>query len=78
MPPLRRSVFRVPRMDCAAEESLVRTALDGADGVRRLDFDLPGRSLTVWHAGEAAAVLHPMAEAADATRTLHRGRSRAP
>jgi Co/Zn/Cd efflux system component len=44
-------------MDCAAEESLVRTALDGADGVRALDFDLPGRSLTVWHAGEASAVL---------------------
>ncbi len=58
MPPLRRSVFRVPRMDCPAEESLVRTALDGAEGVRSVEFDLPGRSLTVWHAGEAAAVLY--------------------
>ncbi len=58
MPPLRRSVFRVPRMDCPAEESLVRTALDGADGVRRLEFDLPARSLTVWHAGDTAVVLH--------------------
>jgi len=57
MPPLRRSVFLVPKMDCPAEESLVRTALDGADGVRSLEFDLPGRSLTVWHAGEAGAVL---------------------
>jgi Co/Zn/Cd efflux system component len=57
MPPLRRSVFRVPKMDCPAEETLVRTALDGAEGVRTLDFDLPGRSLTVWHAGEAEAVL---------------------
>jgi Co/Zn/Cd efflux system component len=57
MPPLRRSVFHVPKMDCPAEESLVRTALDGAEGVRGLGFDLPGRSLTVWHAGEAGAVL---------------------
>jgi len=57
MPPLRRSVFRVPKMDCPAEESLVRTVLDGADGVRSLELDLPGRSLTVWHAGEAGAVL---------------------
>ena len=56
MPPLQRSVFRVPRMDCPAEESLVQTALDGADGVRRLEFDLPGRSLTVWHSGEARQV----------------------
>ncbi len=57
MPLLRRSVFLVPKMDCPAEESLVRTALDGADGVRSLEFDLPARSLTVWHAGEAAVVL---------------------
>jgi Co/Zn/Cd efflux system component len=58
MPPLRRSVFRVSGMDCPAEESLVRTALDGADGVRRLEFDLPARALTVWHAGDPAAVLN--------------------
>jgi Co/Zn/Cd efflux system component len=57
MPPLRRSVFRVPKMDCPAEESLVRTALDGAEGVRRLELDLPSRSLTVWHAGEAGPLL---------------------
>jgi Co/Zn/Cd efflux system component len=57
MPPLRRSVFRVPKMDCPAEESLVRTVLDGADGIRSLELDLPGRSVTVWHAGEAGAVL---------------------
>jgi cation diffusion facilitator family transporter len=28
------------------------------EGVRGLEVDLPGRSLTVWHAGEAGAVLH--------------------
>jgi len=44
-------------MDCPAEESLVRAALEGTEGVRRLDFDLPGRSLVVWHAGEPEAVL---------------------
>jgi cation diffusion facilitator family transporter len=43
-------------MDCPAEESLVRTALDGAENVCHLAFDLPGRSLTVWHVGEATAV----------------------
>jgi Co/Zn/Cd efflux system component len=54
---LRRSVFLLPKMDCPAEESLVRTALDGVEDVRRLSFDLPGRSLTAWHSGEPAAVL---------------------
>jgi Co/Zn/Cd efflux system component len=57
MPRLRRSVFLVPKMDCPAEESLVRTALDGAEDIRRLEFDLPARSLTVWHSGEARGVL---------------------
>ena len=34
-----------------AEERLVRMALDGVEGVRRLSFDLPRRTLTVWHEG---------------------------
>lgn len=56
MPGLRRSVFHVPGMDCPAEETLVRTALDGVEDVRRLELDLPARSLTVWHSGEPTAV----------------------
>jgi hypothetical protein len=54
---LRRSTFEVPKMDCPAEEVLVRTALDGVPEVRRLAFDLAERTLVVWHAGEPALVL---------------------
>jgi len=43
-------------MDCAAEEQLVRMALEGSDEVRQLSFDLAGRTLTVWHGGEARLV----------------------
>ena len=50
------SVFRVPKMDCAAEEQLIRSALEELDAVRGLSFDLPGRSLSVWHEGEAGAI----------------------
>ncbi len=57
MPSLRRSAFHVAKMDCAGEEALVRTALEGVAGVRRLAFDLAGRSLVVWHAGEPSSVL---------------------
>ena len=59
--PLCRTVFHVPAMDCPAEEALVRAALDGAEDVRHLEFDLPGRSLVVWHAGEPQAVLARLA-----------------
>jgi cation diffusion facilitator family transporter len=44
-------------MDCPSEESLVRTALGDAPAVRGLAFDLPRRTLVVWHAGEPAEVL---------------------
>ncbi len=50
---MNRSNFRIPKMDCAAEEQIVRMALDGVDGVCGLSFDLPGRTLCVWHEGEA-------------------------
>lgn len=36
-------------MDCLAEETLVRMALEKAEGISRLDFDLAARQLTVLH-----------------------------
>jgi Co/Zn/Cd efflux system component len=50
-PGLNRSVFQIPKMDCAAEEQIVRAALDDMEEVRRLSFDLARRRLEVWHAG---------------------------
>ena len=46
------SLFRIPKMDCAAEEQLVRMALDRVEGIRGLSFDLPSHTLCVWHEGE--------------------------
>ncbi len=53
---MNRSAFTIPKMDCAAEEQLVRMALDGVGGIRRLSFDLAGRTLTVWHEGAPAPI----------------------
>ncbi|MBS0542959.1 MAG: cation transporter, partial [Proteobacteria bacterium] len=57
--PLSRSVFRIPGMDCPSEEQMIRLRLADAP-VTALDFDLPGRRLTVDHEGEAAAILEPL------------------
>jgi Co/Zn/Cd efflux system component len=54
---MTRSELVVEKMDCAAEERLVRLALEGREGVGRLAFDLPARRLIVWHEGEADAIL---------------------
>ena len=52
-----KSIFDVPKMDCAAEEQMVRMALDGQPQINRLDFDLAARRLEVTHQGHVDAVL---------------------
>ena len=55
--PLWKSTFDIPKMDCPAEERLVRMALDGEKHVLSLSFDLVERRLDVWHRGEVGSFL---------------------
>ncbi|ANS22472.1 cation transporter [Acinetobacter baumannii] len=44
------SYYHIPRMDCAAEEQMVRMALASyAEHIQELYFDLPARHLAVYH-----------------------------
>ncbi|MCY1412381.1 Zinc transporter ZitB [compost metagenome] len=52
----RVSHFLVPKMDCAAEERMIRLALEPLAEVAALAFDLPGRRLQVFHDGEIAPI----------------------
>ena len=45
--------FRVPTMDCAAEESEIRRAVEGISGIRALTFQLGQRSLALDAPGPA-------------------------
>ncbi len=58
---MNRTTYHVDKMDCAAEEHLVRMRLDGMPGVEHLAFDLPARRLVVTHAGDADAVTDALA-----------------
>jgi len=40
-------LLRIPAMDCPAEEGEIRRALEPIPGIRRLSFDLAGRTLSV-------------------------------
>ena len=53
---MNRTRYHVEKMDCAAEEQLVRMRLDEVDGIERLAFDLPARRLTVYHITDAETV----------------------
>ena len=53
---MQQTTYHVEKMDCAAEERLVRMRLEDADGVERLAFDLPARRLDVFHTGDRAPI----------------------
>lgn len=46
---MNKTIFRITKMDCPSEESLIRMKLDGITGIAHLDFDIPNRRLTVFH-----------------------------
>ncbi|KAA8998961.1 heavy metal translocating P-type ATPase [Affinibrenneria salicis] len=48
-----RSAIRIQQMDCPVEEAVLRTALGALPGVRRMEFNLLQRVLTVTHDGDA-------------------------
>ncbi|MDO7231309.1 cation transporter [Acinetobacter nosocomialis] len=47
------SEYHIPKMDCSAEEQMVRMTLSSLTNIDMLIFDLPNRSLKVRHSGEA-------------------------
>lgn len=53
---MEKTVFEIPKMDCAAEETLVRLKLDGMPAVKDIDFDIAGRRVTVLHEGGLDAI----------------------
>lgn len=54
---MQKTTFSIPKMDCAAEERLVRMAVEGEPAVHRLEADLSARSVDVYHEGTAEQVL---------------------
>ena len=52
------SYYHIPRMDCAAEEQMVRMALASyAEHIQELHFDLPARHLAVYHSTQDEKLL---------------------
>jgi Co/Zn/Cd efflux system component len=49
---MKKTVFKISKMDCPSEENLIRTKLDGIPEIKNLEFDIPNRKLTVFHTGK--------------------------
>ena len=48
---MEKSTFEITRMDCPSEERLIRMKLNSFTSIRKLEFDLQNRKLSVYHDG---------------------------
>ncbi len=46
---MQKTEFKISKMDCPSEENLIRMKLNEIVGIKKLDFDIPNRYLTVYH-----------------------------
>jgi Co/Zn/Cd efflux system component len=53
---MNKTTFRISKMDCPSEESLIRIKLAGLQDIKSLAFDIPSRRLEVVHTTTAEAV----------------------
>ena len=53
---MEKTIFKIAKMDCPSEESLIRMKLDGISGISNLEFDIPKRLLTIYHIGNLAKI----------------------
>ncbi len=47
-----KSEYHIPKMDCPSEENMIRLKLDGLQDIKKLEFDIENRNLTVFHTEE--------------------------
>lgn len=54
---MQKTTFAIEKMDCAAEEQLVRMKLEGIENISSMQFDLERRRLDVYHTGDEKTIL---------------------
>ncbi|MEM1119320.1 MAG: cation transporter, partial [Bacteroidota bacterium] len=68
---MQKSSFRITEMDCPSEENLIRMKLGDLEGIKHLDFDIPNRSLVVFHKGDITLVETTLGELNLGATLLH-------
>ena len=46
---MQKTVFKISKMDCPSEENLIRMKLSSFSTIKKLDFDIANRKLTIFH-----------------------------
>jgi Co/Zn/Cd efflux system component len=53
---MKKTIFRIDKMDCPAEEQLIRMKLDGLETIIKLDFEISDRTLIFYHIGDSSRI----------------------
>lgn len=54
---MKKSKYHISKMDCPSEENMIRMKLEGLQTIKKLDFDIENRNLTVYHSEEDKEIL---------------------
>lgn len=57
-----KSIFKIAKMDCPSEEAMIRMKLDSISQIAKLAFDIPNRTLTVYHTGPITEIRTAIAD----------------
>ena len=49
---MQKTLFKISKMDCPSEENLIRMKLDDIKGIKKLDFNIEQRKLSIYHEGD--------------------------
>ena len=51
-----KSTYKISKLDCPSEESLIRIKLEGLSSIKSLIFDIENRNLTVFHSEDSGEI----------------------
>lgn len=49
---IKKTILKVPKMDCLSEEQMIRMSLDKVTGLKKIEFNLPKREVILYHHGK--------------------------
>ncbi len=56
------SKYHISKMDCPSEENMIRIKLDGISVIKKLEFDIEQRDLTIYHSKESQDIQSRLGE----------------
>ncbi len=54
---MNKTTLKIPKMDCASEEQLIRLRLEALKNISAMDFDLSNRRMDIYHTGDIQTIM---------------------